>query len=143
MLTTRQYRAGVSAGTVEKLSDTLDQILQGGYAPVPGCPGYIINGAQYGHDLIVTIWHGTGDEDRSPIMSCAVNLKSRSAPALWQEMINTATLPLACTIDDRPQARWVADRIENGAALHPDALVWTGDFSRCLAWTWHNYRRPG
>lgn len=135
----RQRRDHISEEAVAALADTLDGILQGAHMPVPGFPGYLINGRHHMHDLIATVWHGPWDQ-RIPILTTATALKSRSAPALWRLLHDQSTVPLATSSDGVPPAPWQADRIEAGAALHPDALSWTGDLSRCLAWTWAEYR---
>lgn len=38
--------------------------------------------------------------------------------------------------DQVPPEPWVAVRIEVGAAVMPEAMAWTGDLERCLAWAW-------
>jgi hypothetical protein len=136
---TKQFRADISDEALAVLAVTLDGILQGARMDVPGCPGYLISGTHSGHDLITTIWRGPWDE-RVPVMTMATALRSRSAPALWELMHDQATAPLATRRDKPPAAPWQADRIEAGALLYQDAMDWTGDFSRCLAWAWAEYR---
>lgn len=140
--TAKQRRRDISDAAIAALSDTLDGILAGGRMPVPGFDGYLINGSHSGHDLIATIWAGPW-ERRAPILTTATALRSRSAPALWRLMHDQATLPLATDPERSPSAPWQADRIEIGAAVHPAAVAWTGDLSRCLAWTWQAYREEG
>lgn len=135
----RQERAAISDGAIAALADTLDGILQGAHVPVPGCEGYLINGSHHAHDLIATVWRGPW-ERRIPIITMATALKSRSSPALWRMMHDQSTVPLATRADAPPPAPWQADRIEAPAMAHPDALEWTGDLSRCLAWAWAEYR---
>lgn len=135
----RQHRSAISAAAIEALSDTLDGILQGGRMPVPGCGDYLVNGSHYGYDLIATVWRGPWDQ-RVPILTTATALRSRSAGSLWRLLHEQSTTPLATAAGACPAAPWQADRVEAGAVLHPDALRWTGDFSRCLAWAWSTYR---
>lgn len=135
-----QTRADIGEQAIDALSETLDGILQGARLPVPGFDNYLINGSHHGYDLIATIWRGPW-ESRAPILTTATALKSRSAPALWRLMHDQATTPLVTTRDNPPRAPWLADRLEIGALVNRDAMSWTGDFSRCIAWAWHNYRK--
>jgi hypothetical protein len=41
-------------------------------------------------------------------------------------------MPVLTDPDKCPPLPYVADRVEMVAVLHSDALVWTGDFSRCM-----------
>ena len=59
------------------------------------------------------------------------------------DTLNQATTPVVTDREKPPRTPWQADRIEAGALLHPDAIGWTGDFSRCLAWAWSEYRGDG
>lgn len=136
----QQRRADIGDTAIEALSDTLDGILQGGRMPLPGFPGFFVNGTHHGHDLITTLWSGPW-EAREPILTTATALKSRSAPALWRLMHDQATLPVVTDPTKPPKAPWQADRLEIGAITNTDALSWTGDFSRSLAWAWHDYRQ--
>lgn len=135
----RQPRSSISDEAIAALADTLDGILQGGRMPVPGRDGYLINGSHHGTDLIVTVWRGPW-ERRKPIITMATALKSRSAPSLWRLMHDQSTVQLKTNAATVPPAPWQADRIEGTAFLAHDALEWTGDLSRCLAWAWAEYR---
>lgn len=136
----RQRRADVGEPAIAALADTLDGLLSGARLPMPGHPGYLLNASHHGHDLIVTLWGKQASVD-VPILTTATALKSRSAPAFWRMLHDTSTVPLATRRDDPPKAPWTADRVEIGALTNQAALAWTGDFSRCLAWTWWSYRR--
>ena len=135
----QQRRDDIDDDVIAALADTLDGILQGGRMPVPGCDGYLINGSHHMSDLIATVWRGPW-ESRVPIVTMATALKSRSAPSLWRLMHEQSTVPLKTTAEKVPPAPWQADRIEAPAMLHPDALEWTGDLSRCIALAWAEYR---
>ena len=136
----RQHRADMDDAAIAALSETLDGVLQGATMPVPGCPGYVVNGGHSGYDLWITVWREPWPST-TPIMTMGTALKSRSARGLWHMLHDTATTPCATDREAVPGAPWQADRIELGAIQHADAMSWTGDFSRCLAWTWHDYRR--
>lgn len=135
----RQYRRDVGEAAIAALSDTLDGVLQGAHLPVPGQPDYLLNGRHSGHDLIATVWRVPWDK-RAPILTCGTALKSRSASALWRMLHERPSLPLVTDPTRPPSAPWQADRIEAGALLDASPMTWTGDFSRCLAWAWHDYR---
>lgn len=138
--TIRQRRADIDNEAIAAVSEVLDGILQGAHLPVPGFPDYLINGSHHEHDLIATIWRAPW-EKRAPIVTMATALRSRSSPALWRLMHHKPTARLETDANTPPSAPWQADRVEIGAELFPDALAWTGDFSRCLAWAWSEYRK--
>jgi hypothetical protein len=135
----KQERSNISEEAIAALADTLDGILQGAHLQIPGVDNYLVNASHHGHDLIATVWRGPWDR-RAPIVTTATALKSRSAKSLWELMHDQSTVPLRTDRGRPPTTPWQADRIEVGASLHPDALSWTGDFSRCLAWSWAEYR---
>lgn len=134
----KQSRSDIMEEAIAALADTLDGMLQGNHVDVPGFPGYIVNGSHSGHDLIATVWRGPWDK-RVPVVTMAVALRSRSAASLWKLLHDKSTVALVTSRENPPAAPWLADRIEVGAAIHHDALAWTGDFSRCLAWAWAEY----
>lgn len=135
----RQYRRDIGDAASAAIAETLDGLLQGTRMPVPGRPGYLLTGASMGHDLLVNVWRGPW-ERRHLLLTSGTALKSRSARDLWQAMHDQAPMPLATHRGDVPRAPWVADLIAPEAALHPDALAWTGDLARCMAWAWAEYR---
>ena len=49
-------------------------------------------------------------------------------------MLDTTNGPLATNPGKPPAGAFIADRIEVGAFIHPDALRWTGDLARCFGW---------
>ncbi len=133
----RQSRAEVGDAAIAALSDLLDSALTGGRPAVPGFVTYAVTGAQQGRDLVATLWRGD-----APILTTAVALRSRSAPALWR-LLHHGRDDLATDPESPPPAPWCADRLEVGALLHREALAWTGDYARCLAWAWVAYRTGG
>lgn len=135
----KQPRSAVGDDAIAALADMLDAVLAGGHPEVPGFKGYVVNGNYSGHDLISTLWAAPWS-NRVPILTTAISLKSRSSPALWRMMHEQSTVALRTEADKPPAAPWLADRLEAGAVLHADALAWSGDFSRCLAWAWAEYR---
>lgn len=136
----RQARDEVGEDAIAAVAELLDGILQGARMPVR-VPGYLVNGRHLGRDLITTVWRGPW-EDRRPVLTTGVGLRSRSAPRLWRILHDhqeTLPAPLVTDPGHPPPVPWVADRIEIGAALHPDVLEWTGDWARCLGWAWADY----
>lgn len=134
----KQYRRDIMDEVIADLSETLDGILQGAYMPVPGFADYLVNGTHTGSNLIATVWSGPRDSLR-PILTTATALKSRSSPKLWRLMHDQATTPFVTDPAAPPKAPWTADRIEVGMLYSMSASSWTGDFARCLAWTWAEY----
>ncbi|SKA31126.1 hypothetical protein [Consotaella salsifontis] len=131
----RQPREAVADTVIEMMRPILDSALTGGKPAVPGCEGYHLASSHATRNtMLATLYH----DDGTPILTTAVCLKSRDGPKLWRMLHER---PLATRPDDPPPAPWIADRLEPGAMAHPDALAWTGDFSRCLAWAWAEYDR--
>ncbi|MDD3447361.1 MAG: hypothetical protein PHS60_18310, partial [Zavarzinia sp.] len=89
-------------------------------------PGYKIAATAAGKGLLTTIT-AESPYGPAPIMTSAVCAHSRAAARLWRA-IGGDKAP--------PAAPWVADRLEAGAALFPEALAWTGDLSRLIAWAY-------
>lgn len=135
----RQNRRDVSNEAVAAVSDLLDAAIQGGHPALPIDGGrWLLNATTQGRSLIATVWHGPWAA-RAPILTVGVALKSRVSAPLWRILHTNSAVPLATTAALAPPAPWIADRIEPGALLHPDAMSWTGDFSRTLGWAWMEY----
>ena len=140
----RQYRSGRSEEDVAVLAEVLDQILLGGYVPVPTRDGYYVSGKHSGRDLIVTLWKGAAYANPLPILTTGVALRSRSAMKVWKALHDQTDLPIATDPDRPPRAPWIADRLELGAAVPGEtALLWTGAFAACLGWAWVDYVEAG
>jgi len=136
--TTRQRREDVDDVAIAAVSDLIDGALQGGTMPVPGRPGYLFSAANAGRGLVATIWRGPF-EGRVPVLTMGTAIRSRGAAPLWRMLHEDSSLPVATDPDNPPPAPWQADRLEVGALEWPDAMIWTGDFSRSLAFAWMEY----
>ncbi|MFB2530992.1 hypothetical protein ACEYYA_02375 [Paracoccus sp. p3-h83] len=135
----RQKRADVTDDAVAAVADLLDAAIMGGHPALPIDDGvWLLNATTMGRALIATIWRGPW-ERRVPIITIGVAPKARVAMSLWRVLHDKSPASLATTAALPPPAPWVADRIEPTALMHPEALLWTGDFSRCLGWAWMEY----
>ena len=137
----RTARSEVSDHVVAQMRPLLVRALAGEYAPLPGIArGYTMRGARYGRCCTVTLYAPASESARPrlvPMLTIGVAEHSRCGARLWRYLHETATGLVPVTSPDRtPPEPWVADRIEIGAALHVDAMHWTGDWSHCVAWTW-------
>ncbi len=129
-----QSRADIGDVAIDALQDVIDRLVSGAPSvPVPGRTGYTIEGVHIHHQLIVTLRTATG----TPILTTGVGTTA-DASELWRSMHESAW-ELATRADRAPPVPWIADRIEPGAVLHIDALVWTGDLSRCVGFAWLDY----
>ncbi|MDF9296083.1 hypothetical protein [Geobacillus stearothermophilus] len=91
--------------------------------------GYIAKGTRDDDgDALITVFSMEG----APIVT--IGMTKRKNSPVWGLLHETSTLPLATSPNHPPEAPYVADRIEPGALFHTEALEWTGDFSRCMAW---------
>jgi hypothetical protein len=127
-----QYRVMVSDEAVAAVSDVLDAALQGGRPGIPGCAGYHLRASHQGRNLVATVTAGDGP-DAPAILITGVCLKSRDAPGMWSKVMQRA--------GQHPPVPFCVDLLPSAADHHLDAMAWTGDWSRCLAWAWLEYDR--
>lgn len=138
----RRSRADTDPVAIDLARGMLDWALaHGGTAPVATRPGFKISSTPDGTALIVTVWGEAIGAQRVPILTTGIVLRSRDAPPLWQALLYRPSVPLAAV--SRPQAPWIADRIDAGAVIYPDALVWTGALTPALAWAWADIKGRG
>jgi hypothetical protein len=142
----RSPRSEVADDVVRRLTPILRQALQGTRAAI-WVPGYSITGGVHGRCMAVTLWGQGATEGPAPglvpILTVGVASHSRCAAKLWTSLHEDAVTTLATDPDEVPPAPWCADRIEPGMALRPETGQWTGDFSRCVGWTWIEMRGGG
>lgn len=136
---TRSHAGEIAPDAVAAMADALDLIVAGQPAPVPGRPGYWLTGAHRGQVLIVTLDAGRRP-DADPLLTVGICLRSRDSARLWG-MLHDGQAALLTRSDDPPSAPWMAERIEAGAALHMDAMRWSGSLARAVAWAWMEYHR--
>lgn len=143
----RQYRREVSDEAIVSITKMLDAVFADGKSAVPGFPGFWVSGVPDGRSLTITLWTGAGD-NRLPILTSTTCLKSRSSIGAWRALHDSATLPYATDPSDPPPAPWTADRLEIGynvlagnAIARGEASFWTGNFARCVAWAWAEYKK--
>lgn len=89
---------------------------------------YTVKTTKVGPSAITTVY---GPESM-PILTTACSKNDDGS--LWRMLHDTYAGPLATNANSPVPSPYVADRIEVGAMKHMDALVWTGDFARCVAW---------
>lgn len=139
----RSPRSDVADGVVAALRPLLDRALAGEHAPVPGQPGYTMTGGVHGRCCMVTVWRVVPDTvgpERVPVLSVGVGAHSRCGAYLWRAMHERADLTYATDPARCPPEPWCADRLDVGAAVYREALGWTGDLARCIAWAWIEMR---
>lgn len=113
--------------------------MDGAKIPIPNFPGfYLTAGDVGGRTLLGSVWYGI--KNPVPLINFAVATRSRNAAIAWREMHKFATLPSKTDIDEVPPVPWIAVSFEPDMMFYPDAARWLGDFERCLAWAWVDYR---
>jgi len=136
----RSPRSEVAAETIRILRPLLDLALRGEHAPVPGQPGYTMTGGSTGRCAMVTLWRILPDTtgERVPVLHVGIAGHSRCGAALWRSLheLAGARLPVATNPDRQPVTPWCADLLDIGLAMDPQVTGWTGDWSRCIAWTY-------
>ncbi|NNV07147.1 hypothetical protein ETC03_12225 [Geobacillus sp. MMMUD3] len=91
--------------------------------------GYTAKGTEEkGNGSIITVY----DRQGVPIITTGIAKHKHST--IWKLLHQTTTMPLQTDPSSPPEAPYVADRLEIGALMNMDAMSWTGDFSRCMAW---------
>jgi hypothetical protein len=135
----RSPRSEVSDETIAVLRPLLDRALRGEHVPVPGQPGYTMTGGSTGRCAMITLWRVMSDSTgrRIPCLHIGIADHSRCGAALWCKLHDLAgdRLPVATDPDRQPVTPWCGDLLDIGLALDPQISGWTGDFSRCVAWT--------
>lgn len=101
----------------------------------PYFPGYTINGAIEGNNLIATVWC-----DYLPVVTIGVAAFSHEGRRLWEVMHQDQSWSTQTKSDQKPSLPWCAAKLQPGLMLYPEASEWLGDFERCLAWAFINIR---
>lgn len=134
---------------VAGLRPLIGRALTGKHTPVPtpDGAGFTLTGGVLRDCCAITLWAPDPSMDATPshvpVLTVGVAPHGRCGARLWRMLHEGATTLVRTSPDERPPAPWCADRIEVGAALYPDAMHWTGDLSRCLAWAWIEMREGG
>lgn len=102
----------------------------------PNLPGYTINGAIAGNNLVATVWC-----DYVPVVTIGVAAFPQEGRELWELMHQDQSWPTRTRSDQWPSVPWCAAKLQPGLMLYPDASPWLGDFERCLAWAFLNIRK--
>ncbi len=118
-------RSEVSDAVIAELAP----LLRSGRHPVPNCAGYTMQVTIDGSALLATL---RGAQD-APLVTAGVAPDAAALEAL--RALHGAKLPATIT------APACVDDIHPTAVLDPDAMGWSGDWSRCGAWAWIEHRR--
>lgn len=132
-------RSEVVDDVLQVLRPLIVRALRGEVVAIPGQVGYSMTGGVHGRCCMITISGQMSETARPqpvPILSVGIAADDRCAGELWRVLHSRDDLKLVTDPAEVPPAPWVADRLDVGAATFPTALYWTGDLSRCLAWTW-------
>lgn len=141
--TIKSPRSGVLDETIEILRPLLIRALKGDRVGVPRQPGFSMTGGVHGRCCMITVSaqvEETASPRPIPVLSIGVAGNSRCGAHLWRTMHERPDLSYATDPERVPPAPWCADRIDLGSVKVMDAMAWTGDLSRCLAWTWLELR---
>ncbi|MED5052571.1 hypothetical protein P9850_12160 [Anoxybacillus rupiensis] len=93
--------------------------------------GYIARGTDDpGNGAVITVF------DRQDIPVITIGMTKHKNSTLWEILHSTSMLPLQTNPARPPEPPYVADRIEIGAIHNIEAMRWTGDFSKCMAWVY-------
>ncbi|WJQ03216.1 hypothetical protein QT236_14435 [Geobacillus stearothermophilus] len=91
--------------------------------------GYTAKGTEEkGNGALITVY------DRHSVPVITIGIAKHNHSTIWKLLHQTTTMPLQTDPTSPPEAPYVADRLEIGALMNMEAMSWTGDFSRCMAW---------
>lgn len=135
----RSAAGSIPASALADMAEALDLIVTGHPAEVPGRPGYWLTGASRGRALVVMLDAGRRP-DADTLLTVAVCPRSRDSAGLWATL-HKDQRGLLTRGDQPPATPWLAERIEGSAALHMDAMRWTGSLAQAIAWAWMEYDR--
>lgn len=136
-------RSEVRESMIATLLPLVARALEGEHVPVPNCPGYTMRGARHGRCCLVTLYAVEDDGQQVPVLTTGVAGHSRCGAELWRIMHEIQVGGVATSPDQQPSTPWCGDRLEPGMAAVPEIMSWTGDWSRCVAWTWLEVREDG
>ncbi len=80
---------------------------------------------------LVTLF-GYKEGNKIPIITSACSKVDKGR--LWDMMFTTQASALPEIRPAMPPLPYIADRIEASSNIFPEAMIWTGDFSRCMGW---------
>jgi hypothetical protein len=130
-LTTGHVRKSYPDEVDRRLYFVINRIIRDSQGPA-GCgievPGYSLKTTQAAGQTLATLFGSSG----APILTTGISTNGDTE--LWRMMHESATTPIMTDPEKPPAGPYIADRIEIGAAMHSDALVWTADFARTLGW---------
>jgi hypothetical protein len=104
--------------------------------PIPNFDGYFLSGGNEPEKgLFGTVWCGG-----NPLVTIIVAVSSENSTQLWQKLHQHTTLPAKTEPNNPPLVPWVAASLTVSSVLNDEAMEWLGDFERCLAWAWLEYK---
>ncbi len=110
--------------------------LDGQRPALPFDDRWLLTAASHGDGLLASLWQVPWDT-RTPVMSMAVAIRSRTSARLWRGLHQTPGL--MTDPDAPPPPPWIAVLIE--ATEDSEAFDWSGGLARAIGWTWLEYGR--
>ena len=112
-----------------------------GSAPVPGLEDYTAWASMNEGSLVVTIFGpmlpGSTEDDLIPLVTMGVAERTHDGDTLWPLLVAEASVgrPIKSGLQ-RPAEPWCAVNLHPTMECFPEAMMWLGDFEKCIAWTW-------
>lgn len=129
------YAGEVTPEAVEVCKDLIRQMVAVQRPRIPGFESFSVTGVRHGRCFVATVWSGG-----EPIVTIGIATHSRCGAEVWQALHKSASLLCATSADQCPTEPWCAARLEPHSLFYPDVMAWVGDFERCMAWAWIDYR---
>jgi hypothetical protein len=129
-LTTGHVRTSPRSEVADDVIAALAPLLRTGTHNLPQPPGYRLRVTIEDSTLIATL---LGDQD-SPLVTVLVAPDPAAIGAV-------RALHSRAELFTELEPPMCVDEIHDAIALDPDAALWTGDLTRCIAWAWIELRR--
>ncbi|MFW5834306.1 MAG: hypothetical protein ACOCYE_09425 [Pseudomonadota bacterium] len=111
-------------------------LASGQPVPVPRCSDYAFQASPRSGGVVATVSLDAG-HPLVPVVTFGIFARACGGERLWRhlhECDGVPVLPYATSAAQVPASPWCAVRFERGVSIAFDALLWLGDFERCVAW---------
>lgn len=131
----RSPREEVSPEALADAQQLLVYVLQLDAPPrviMPALGDYTLTARASGRCLLGLV---RAPQEIDPLATIGIAAHSRCGAWLWRDLHGGQT-PVVTDRERCPPEPWVASALHPRAAAHPGAMLWLGDFERCLGWAW-------
>lgn len=132
----RSPREEVSGQALAYAQELLAHALEPDAPPLvitPDLGDYTLTARAAGKCLLAIV---RGPHEIDPLATIGIAAHSKCGAWLWRELHRWGQTPVVTDPDRCPPEPWVGVALDARAIAHPEAMMWLGDFERCLGWAW-------